>query len=159
MIYIFTGPIGSGKTTQLEKWVKTQDNAGGILMPVCNGERHLFSILSKKLVPIEIKGEAAPDEIVKVGKFSFSKKVFDYGNSEILRSIDAADTVIIDEIGPLELSGKGFFTSLKTIFEDKKRFNVIDLVLVIREGLVELTTENFGLKDYSIITNISSINS
>ncbi|MCK5005634.1 MAG: hypothetical protein KAS21_11115, partial [Candidatus Aminicenantes bacterium] len=100
MVIIFTGPIGSGKTTQLEEWVKTQNNIAGILMPVLEGERHLYSIYSRKLVPVEIREEASSDEIIKIGKFKFSKKVFDWGNKEILSGFEENNSIIIDEIGP-----------------------------------------------------------
>ncbi len=157
MVIIFTGPIGSGKTTQLEKWVKTQNNISGILMPVLEGERHLYSIYSRKLVPVEINEESSSDEIIKIGKFNFSKKVFDWGNKEILAGFKENNTIIIDEIGPLELSGKGFYTSLDHLLKIKEKNDDLVLILVIREGMIESVTKYFKIEEYSSVFSIGEI--
>lgn len=157
MIIIFTGPIGSGKTTQLEEWVKTQRDIAGILMPVLEGERHIYSIKSGKLVPVEVREESFPDEIIRIGKFNFSKKVFDWGNREILTGLEENNIIIIDEIGPLELDKKGFFPSLNKILEDRKYLKEKTLILVIREGMVDRITNHFNINEYSSVSSIGEI--
>ncbi|MCK4890306.1 MAG: hypothetical protein KAS97_10270 [Candidatus Aminicenantes bacterium] len=159
MVIIFTGPIGSGKTTQLEEWVKTQNNIAGILMPVLEGERHLYSIYSRKLVPVEIREEASSDEIIKIGKFKFSKKVFDWGNKEILSGFEENNSIIIDEIGPLEMDGKGFALSLKKILGNRKNLSETVLILVVREGMVEQITKHFNINEYSSVSSAGGIKS
>ena len=159
MVIIFTGPIGSGKTTQLEEWVKTRKNIAGILMPVLEGERHLYSIYSRKLVPVEIREESSSDEIIKIGKFNFSKKVFDWGNKEILTGPEENNTIIIDEIGPLELEKAGFYYSLKHILDNKDKLRNMNLILVIREGMVEQITNYFNIDEYRSVSSAGGIKS
>ena len=153
MIGILTGPTGSGKTTQLEKWVADKENVAGILMPVLAGERYLYSIYTGKLVPVETGEDSPPDQVVKIGKFIFSRRVFDWGNKEIIAGFNDRRTVIIDEIGPLELNGEGFAPALHTILANKNRLNEIDLILVVRDGLVDQVTEYFKITEYDVIAS------
>ncbi len=148
MIYILTGPIGSGKTTKLEKWVKKQKSVGGILMPVIEGKRHLYSIHSGELIPVELKDDVSTDEVIKIGKYRFSKNVFEWGNREILNAYDKHEIVIIDEIGPLELNGKGFYSSLTYIFSDPAKIESKKTVIVVRKGFVEKVTGFFSIKNF-----------
>jgi len=155
MVIIITGPIGSGKTTQLEEWVKTQKNIGGILMPVRSGKRFFFNISSGEEYPAEADDKET--DIIGIGKFRFSARSFNRANGEILNSFENFCTVIIDEIGPLELNGKGFAPVLRTILEDKNRLNEIDLILVIREGMVEPVTDHFKIIDFDIVSSTREI--
>ncbi len=54
-IYILTGPVNSGKTTKLMNWVEKKSNVGGILTPVVDGKRHLYSIASQKYKIFELE--------------------------------------------------------------------------------------------------------
>lgn len=157
MIYILTGAIGSGKTTRLEKWAEKEKSISGILMPVLDGERHLYSISSGKLVPVEIRGDESPDEIVRIGKFNFSKKIFSWGIDEILNGFRDSNTIVIDEIGPLELAGEGFAPAIKQVFKSKTKISEKRIILVIREGMVEQVTNFFSIGDYAVIKNLSEI--
>ncbi len=157
MVMIFTGAIGSGKTTKLEKWVVRQKSIGGILMPVLAGERHLYSINSGKSVPVEMHEEVSTDEMVKTGKFNFSKKVFDWGNGEILNSSKIHDIIVIDEIGPLEMNKKGFYFSLKQILENKDKLRNMNLILVIREGMIEQITKFFEIIDFKVVSSTKEV--
>lgn len=158
MIFILTGPIGSGKTTMLEKWIKGRSDVSGILMPVLDGIRHIYSIHSGKLVPVEIRGDESPEEIVRIGKFNFSKKIFNWGIDEILKGLRESNTIIVDEIGPLELTGEGFFPALNKVLdkfaekEEKKK-----LILVIREGLVEKVINYFQISEYVLFGSIKEL--
>ena len=158
MIYIFTGPICSGKTTKLSEWADKREDIGGILMPVLEGERHMYSIHSDKLVPVEIHDDDSSDEIVKIGKYNFSGKVFEWGNREIHSGFENNNTIIIDEIGPLELNGGGFFATLTSILEDEEKLKEKTLILVVREELLEEVTAHFGITDFQIVYSAADIN-
>ena len=157
MIYIMTGPIGSGKTTQLENRTAGKKGIAGILMPVIAGERHLYSIHADKLVPVEICEGESSDEVVIIGKYTFSGKVFDWGNREIVTGFKKNKMIIIDEIGPLELNDGGFSPALKAILKDKQRLIEVDLILVIREGMVEQVLNNFRIREYKILKKLSDL--
>ncbi|MEN8153430.1 MAG: nucleoside-triphosphatase [Acidobacteriota bacterium] len=158
MIYIFSGPIESGKTTKLEKWIKDRIDVSGILMPVLDGIRHIYSINSEKFFPVEADKNEDPEKIINIGKYYFLKKLFDRGNEEIERATKSEKKiVIIDEIGPLELRGEGFSPGLKKVkdkFEGKEKI----LLLVIREGLVKEVTNHFHISEYVLISSLSELN-
>lgn len=157
MIYIFSGPIGSGKTTRLEKWVKGRKDVSGILMPVLDGIRFIYSISSQKLFPIEADKNEDPQKVVNIGKYYFSKELFDWGNEEIIKSAETGEEIlIIDEIGPLELRGEGFAPALKKvldIFSEKEK----TLLLVIREELVDEAAKYFKIKEYTLVRSLNDI--
>ena len=52
-VHRLTGPVQGGKTTRLLEWVKTHDSAG-ILSPIINKKRHIYSILSHESLCLEI---------------------------------------------------------------------------------------------------------
>lgn len=129
-IYILSGPKGSGKTSSLIQWSSDRNEVYGILSPVVEGKRIFLDIQSREEFPMEaLEGET---DVLKVGKYIFSQKSFD-------RAIDILDKarlnkgwLIIDEVGPLELSGEGLNEVVLRCI--KRNGNTI---IVIREGLEE----------------------
>jgi len=156
MIYIFTGKIRSGKTSNLREWVENRRDTGGILMPVISGKRYFFNVCSGDQYSAEADEEET--EIIRIGPHRFSEKSFERANNEVLDSFEKYSVLIIDEIGRIELNNKGFVPSLNVIMKNKKKLKEIDLILVVREGLVEQVTNNFGIGNFRIITDICDIN-
>ena len=152
-IYILTGAKNSGKSTRLMKWVEQQNNIVGIICPREKGKRELFSVLSKTFKKFEV-GEKNSTTI-KIGKFNFLKESFDWAESELLKSLSLKPTwVVIDEIGPLELQGRGFDTATRQLLNSPD-LEQTNLLLVIRESLVDevvlaynLDTEKIEIVDF-----------
>ncbi len=138
-IYILTGPIRSGKTSALLRWIAEQKSIGGILTPDINGYR-VFQILPGNLIlPMLANLE---EETMEVGRFRFSKNSFQKAIQSIYRSLEEKkDWIVIDEIGPLELRGEGFADVLHDMIRNKERDYKI--LLVVREGLVEKVMDYF----------------
>jgi nucleoside-triphosphatase len=136
-IYILVCEKHSGKTTALMQWVKDKKNMAGILSPVVNEERMFYNIANGEYFTMLA---TANEETLLVGKYAFSKTAFDKANT-ILKEIKN-QFVIIDEIGPLELMGKGFADTLKNILQQK---NYANLLLVVRNGLVDDMVEYFSI--------------
>ena len=138
-IYILTGPIRSGKTSALLRWIAEQKSIGGILTPDINGDR-VFQILPGNLIlPMLANLE---EETMEVGRFRFSKNSFQKAIQSIYRSLEEKkDWIVIDEIGPLELRGEGFADVLHDMIRNKERDYKI--LLVVREGLVEKVMDYF----------------
>lgn len=141
-IYILQGAIGSGKTTYLMNYCR-QKNVGGILSPVIEGKRHFLNIESQETKLMEASEQEI--ETLTIGRYKFSGKAFEWANKIL---IDCAnknhETIIIDEIGPLELQGKGFAETLKNFLNHNEVKP--ELVLVIRENLVNEVLNYFGIK-------------
>lgn len=140
MIYILTGSIRSGKTTALMQWCVQKQNVSGILTPDVLEERMFFDIQTKEYFPMLAK---QGEEIVAIGKFNFSKSGFEKAIQNILSNNKTNNCLVIDEIGPLELKGEGFCSSLIQVLKTRND----KLVLVIREGLLDDVCNYFGIKD------------
>ena len=152
MIFILTAPIQSGKTTSLISWSAKRNDVHGILTPVVGGKRVFMNVQTKEHFPMEAKGE---EETLVVGRFAFSKAGFDKAIQIIRDAINKEVCLIIDEIGPLELKGKGFCDVLKEVLEKK----VQKLLLVVRDknGMVEKVKKYFELTSAEVIKDISEL--
>lgn len=146
-IYILTGSIQSGKTTRLLQWSVEKKNVFGILTPVVEGKKVFMDAHTKEHFAME--AEPGEEEILSVGRFAFSKKAFEKAIDILNQSVKAKKGwLIIDEIGPLELEGKGFFETVKQILSNQ---NSLNLLFIIREHLVEKAIDFFKLERNKIV--------
>jgi len=155
MIFILTGPVGSGKTTALMKWVTGREDTGGILMPLRKGKRFFHSVNSGEEYPAETDPGNA--EAISIGPYRFSFGAFQRAGREILKSAESCGTLVIDEIGPLELNGTGFSEVLKSLLADRNAIAGKNLILVVREGLAEKAAEVFGMENYHVIRSVKEL--
>jgi nucleoside-triphosphatase THEP1 len=77
---------------------------------------------------------------VPVGRFQFRQAAFDWAVDRIGQSLGQARSVVIDEVGPLELGGAGFAPLLDRLAQDHPG---IQRVLLVRTGLVESVADRF----------------
>lgn len=139
MIYILTGPVHSGKTTFLKEVVcelkETSLTVGGFLSEsiVENQENTGYDLLDlredKSFPYIRRTGEAYWQ---KIGPFYFIPESLAKAREIILRDCDT-DILVIDEIGPLELSGKGLWPVLKKVLFQHS----VKLLLIVRANLLD----------------------
>jgi nucleoside-triphosphatase THEP1 len=146
-IYIFTGPIQSGKTSRLFEWLKSVPGAGGFLTPDINGRRKLLDIASHKLHPFEVDDTYA-GSVVSVGKFRFSKAVFDKGKEMIGHAAIGLNWLVIDEVGKLEIEqGEGFEPEIIRIVKRFQKGTMTgNLLLVIRDTLLLKAMDKYALE-------------
>lgn len=145
-IYILTAPIQSGKTTSLIQWSEQRNDVNGILTPVVDGKRVFINAATKEQFAMEATGN---EEAVSIGRFVFSKRGFNKAAQIIRGAIDKDGWLVIDEIGPLEMRGEGFFDAFKEVLAKRNK----KLLLVIREGLVNEGIEKFSVIGPEIINN------
>jgi nucleoside-triphosphatase THEP1 len=148
-INILTGPVQSGKTTRLITWVKYHRYCAGILSPVINNQRYLYSILANDYRRLESSDESVVDkDIIKIGKFTFLQSTFQWAREELQTALeDRPPYLIIDDIGPLELSGQGLEPMITNILQNYKRSEKHHLILVVRESLLEDVISYYNLQD------------
>jgi nucleoside-triphosphatase THEP1 len=152
-IFILTGPVQTGKTTSLIHWSEKGNDIYGILTPVINGKRVFMNANSREQFPMEAtEGET---EILSIGKFIFCNESFNKAEQIIHDSINKKEWLIIDEIGPLELKGEGFYNVLKEILQHQPGEQKI--LLVVRSGLIEKVKEIFKLTNAIAISSISKL--
>ncbi len=154
-IFVLTGEKHSGKTTFLKEFItdaeKLNISVSGILqIGVWKGNTRygydLLDVQTKDVIPL--CRTDLPNEGIVTGKFSFSSEAIRHGReilsvSPILRS----DIVIIDEIGPLELSGEGWAQPLSDLVQ---RYTGV-LIIVIRRSLVDEVCSTFMMTPSTVL--------
>jgi nucleoside-triphosphatase THEP1 len=148
-IFIVTGEIKTGKTTRLMKWTSTQKNIDGILQPIIEEKRFIYHISTRTLKPLETNSK---ENIISIGKYNFSNETFEWCKKIINETISKnLDWIIVDEIGPLELNGKGLEPSFSNLLSQRNNIDSKILVVVRKEILEKfLLHYNLSEVDYTI---------
>lgn len=145
-VHILSAPIQSGKTTRLLEWIRSRKNVAGILTPVRDGKRYFLDISTGEEFPMEAAGDET--EIISIGKFKFSKNNFSRAIQVLKRDIGKQGWLIVDEVGPIELKGEGFAEILTEMIAERSG----NILLVVREGLLQNVVKQFGIMSYETVT-------
>jgi len=138
MIFILTGAVGSGKTTFLRGLVDELRAAGvpfdGFLSlrVMTDGETEgydLLDIREGRSRPLLRRTDSGNGQ--RVGPYFLLPEGLAKANEIIHRSGDD-DLLVADEIGPLELEGRGLWPTLKDVLLDVRRRSLV----VLRAGLL-----------------------
>ena len=165
MIFILTGPLHSGKTTLLEKAVEIfrehKVKVDGFLSKILREGQEiigydLFDLREGSSIPLlRTTGEK---EWQRVGSYFFHPPGLDKAKRIILRSKNA-DFSVVDEIGPLELSGKGFWPALKQVlFLPQTAYLIVVREKILEEflGILERSqTRVFDVRDEGILSQLT----
>jgi len=156
MIYIITGGIDEGKTRKIEAIYREMKKGDGwVSRKIFLNEEfvgyEIVKLSTGEKLPLAYKkgyGPSVWDEIYTIGPFSFSKRAFEFAGKIIDEIIKKKiNPVFIDEIGPLELQGKGFCPLLERILKTQK-----DVYIVVRTHCVEDVIKRFNIQGYKILT-------
>lgn len=149
MVIIVTGKTGSGKTSFLQELVKCLEannlRPAGVLAP----SQTTSHAITYDVVDIEHKERICLIKDVpevhwhQYKRFWFNPKGFELGNEIIDRSIaNGRSCIIIDEIGPLELEGKGWAEA----FTKALSAEVNILMVTVRYSLIASVVNHFGIE-------------
>ena len=156
-IFIISGETRSGKTTFLKEVIsklkleKPEVRIGGIIAHGTDfrGERygfHIENILTGEKQHL-CSREPANEDDIKTGRFYFHKTGLDFGNKAILDNLEQLDLLVIDEVGYLELKGKGWFESI----EKAMAIQNLDMIFVVRKRLLESILELWQNKHFIVV--------
>ncbi len=154
MVYLVTGPRDSGKTTALQRIYKECGSGDGILSHKVIRDGSLIGYEAERLstgirVPLAVIHSMAGadwDEEARQGKFSFSRRGLSFTCSALEEIIfKNLSPIFIDEIGPMELSGKGL-DPVRRAFDSGK-----DVYATVRDRYLQGVIEFFGILRYEII--------
>lgn len=154
MLYIVAGGIDEGKTQKMNALYHERKQGDGFLSKKIFVDKdfvgyEIVRLSSGEKMPLAYKSDHVPgdwDEMYRVGPFSFSKKAFAFARQIIDEIIEKGiEPVFIDEIGPLELSGRGFYAILKEVLNTGK-----DVYISVRNRCVEDVIEKFNIHSYVI---------
>lgn len=139
MIFVLTGTVHSGKTTSLKRIIdelrKENFRIDGYLNEVILENQEiagydLFNLKEEKSIPfIRREGE---EDWERVGSYFFIPQGLSRAKGIILRS-RKTDILVVDEVGPLELDGKGIWPALEQVIFSPKP----DFILVVRKSILE----------------------
>mgnify|MGYP003932277747 CR=1 FL=1 len=142
MVYVLSGPVHAGKTTLLKKLIsalkKNNIAVYGYLSLSLWEDQYLkgydfYDLKSGNTFPF-IRRKGHP-EWEKIGSFFFRPTTLDKAKKIILNAGKKRGLCIVDEIGPLELSGKGVWPAVQKALAGKPSH--MDFLFVIREGLLD----------------------
>lgn len=152
MINILTGPVHSGKTSLLKNTIpvlrenkfridgylseavwKSEEFLGYKLVDLGNHRDHPFIL------------KQGQQEWQKIGSFFFLPETLALAK-KIIRRSEKSDLCIVDEVGPLELSGKGVWP----VLEDMLTLLHPHFLLVIRDSIVEKVLDKFQRDDFVV---------
>jgi nucleoside-triphosphatase THEP1 len=146
-LLIYTGPIKSGKSSQLYTLFKDRENTAGILSLVIKNKRHLYSIRKKETKLLEAEETVKETDTIMIGKHEFDKTIFEWGRNILHDDLKFnPELIIIDEIGLLELAGSGLAPVAFEIIE-KSLESTQKVVVVVRDTLVKKFLEQIALKE------------
>lgn len=152
MINIVTGPIRSGKTTALERWVEgttlpaSASRVDGVLTPDgADGRKVLCVIGSGETFAFEVPCDSC-EQTVDIGPYCFLASTFDRARSVVTRAAkELPPVMIVDELGKLELRGQGFEPALSQLIAAYRYLPDHVLVLVIRDFLLSAVQVRYSL--------------
>ncbi|MGB7296475.1 MAG: nucleoside-triphosphatase [Candidatus Aminicenantales bacterium] len=139
MILILTGPVHAGKTTFLKNLLPVFRSreipvCGYLSLPVLKQARtwgyDLFDFKTGRSVPL-LRREGRPGW-QKVGPYFFLPAGLQAAEN-IIRGCPAGERLIVDEVGPQELAGRGVWPALSAALSRPE----IACLLVVRESLID----------------------
>ncbi len=152
---IVTGATGSGKTTLTAAVVERLHARGarvaGILAPgyLAEGRRTGFDIVN--LATGERKPLAREEAHVagrhpRWSRFAFSPEGLALGHKALADDARGADVVVVDEVGPFELSGGGWADALDALVVMPSGA----MLLVVRESVVDAVKARWGSAESAV---------
>ena len=158
MIRIVSGPIDSGKTARMQqRYAACRANtaAGFLSTKIFAGERfrgyQICSLADGQTAPLALLEEEYTDQFeptFQFDRFIFAQAGFELGASiiENLLAAGFGGEFFIDEIGPLELSGRGFAEALGRVLQAGN-----DLTLSVRQSCLAEVVAKFGIEQYLVL--------
>lgn len=159
MVYIISGKKNEGKTTKLKQLIENRRDISGfvaekvydcgrvtsyILISIKTNDKCTIARLASLPLP-ENWGES-----IGHGPFKFSQSGFDWAKSLFDTAVKDGDSAfVIDELGKLELNGKGHAELVRSALKSK-----MDTYLSVRDVNVDEAIRVFDIQDYEIINAI-----
>lgn len=127
------------------EWAASKKNVCGIFQPVIEDKRFVYHIDSRSLKALESANEA---NSIVIGDYKFDLSTLEWARNCITESFNKnPDWLIIDEVGPLELEGKGLEPVITRIITDSRNFKG-RIIFVVREKMLKKFLDHYNLDSY-----------
>lgn len=152
-IFLITGDFHQGKTTFARETVKLLNQldfkTGGFLSEGTfkNGKRDSFVLVDIETnQKIKLCSIQPKEGWQKYRKFYFNPAAIQMGN-QILQKQQGNRIVLVDEVGPMEMEKKGWYSGMKTLCEKDE----IIQIWVVRNILIDEIKRAFNIPGCNII--------
>lgn len=158
---LVVGEPGSGKTSWCREYIDEQRKrgatVGGILCPAIEhqGQRvgsNALDLLTGQAVPfarLSRHGSFKAGE--KIGDYTISKDGISFACGAIERAVESScDLVVIDEVGPLELGGKGLMSAVELALA-----SAVNVLIVVRSSLREALQKHFPEYEFVVVADLT----
>jgi nucleoside-triphosphatase THEP1 len=166
VILLVVGEPGCGKTSWCREYINQRresgSTAGRILSPAIEnqGQRvgsNALDLLTGQEIPFAgLSGYSSFRGGEKVGDYTVSKDGILFACDAIEQAVERrCDPVVIDEVGPLELHGKGVMPAVELALA-----SAVNVLIVIRSSLREALQKRFSDHEFAVIADLtkSSLN-
>jgi hypothetical protein len=155
-IYIFSRPVRSGKTTELQQWLLHTPNVHGILTPIHERKRVMYLPGHNLTLDFETD-DATSEPVIAVGRFLFLQSAFEAAQLVMQHArTDAAPWFIVDEAGKLEIEqDTGFEPALSALIKKYQQpATPGKLLLIIRDTLLEKAMHKYKLYGATVLNQL-----
>lgn len=161
MRLLVVGEPKSGKTTWCREYIDRRRQCGfavgGILSPATEKQRqrigfNVIDLLTGKEVPF---ARLSPYRSFKggevVGDYTISREGILFARAAIKRAVESrCDLVVIDEVGPLELCGKGLMPAVELALASP-----VNVLIVVRSWLKGALERRFPECEFVVIADLT----
>ncbi|MFK5926140.1 MAG: nucleoside-triphosphatase [Desulfuromusa sp.] len=150
-VLIVTGAVNSGKTALLKQFLhrleKRRFKVSGVVAEGVwkNGEKYGYDAIFHPTGDRHQLCRKNLSSPINIGRFGFHEETFAVGWKTLVTERESSLTVL-DEIGRLELAGKGWASALSELLVSKNR-----LLIVVRRDFIEKVIQQFALTEYVVV--------
>ena len=130
---IITGGKGEGKSSKMMNLALSIPDSAGFIMPVSEDGYSLYDIRRKITLPFMTSEPIFP---CRIGKWYYDQNLFDYALAGL--SDVHSGTVLLDEVGRLEVMGGGYAPLLRALIPRD-----IDLIISVRRDFADDVIRSF----------------
>lgn len=145
------GERNEGKSTTLRRLIALppycQMRRCGILT-LAQGEKNQYTLqdLTTRETRLAVSTVASPGWLA-LGRFFYDPTAFAWANGRILGALAQAELAIFDEIGRLELNGKGLGPSFSAALQT----DGLSVVAAVRAPFVDAVKDRYGIAEIAVV--------
>lgn len=154
-VFIITGEREGGKTRFLNELFESFASGGKTVMGFLSlgrineqGDKDfdVLDLTTQKKLPLASR--TSREGYLRLGRFFFNTHALEFGNEIIDQALNQnCDILIMDEIGPVELSGQAWHSALKKVVANYKG----NLIISVRKRLIDAVIKEFSLLNPEIL--------